>query len=148
MITLSKPIQIPKVWKDLVKIVDIEECPKDQYPSNGQELGDTTSLEHSFNPNPYPDDHRYAEVIDGDSRVSYVLKSGNRDYWISREIHQKEAGAPDFSDAELIHEVTDSCADLDKSSDEIETSIGKITVPLEFVESIALVRESSAALKR
>ena len=151
MITLSKPIQIPKVWKTLLDIPDFEELPEAQYPCKWRDMGDPTTLEHSFDATPYRDDARYAHVEDGNIKVIYTLNSGNGNYWLSCEVFKKEAVSRDFRDAEPIHEDPDSCCELNQDSDEIETidsTIGTVKVPIVLVESIDMIQAASSTIKR
>jgi len=132
---IKRPLQIPSVWRTLLEMPDFDELPDAQYPIKLRGV-DITTTEHVFDPRPYRDDARCAEVVDGNIKVVYSLFSGNNNYWLACEVFRKDDADTSFDEAEPIHEDPDSCSELDQAEDEIETLDGDVIwVPIVLVDN-------------
>jgi len=85
MITSDKPIEIPKVWKDLL---EIEQLGIDVPKANRE--GVETEEPKADDPNPYVDDSREVKLKVGNLTVFALLHSGVDYYCLDWEVWEDE----------------------------------------------------------
>ena len=84
IIHISKPLEIPAVWQNLLDIGNFDEIPP--YPAKAR---NKTPIGY---PAPLRDDSRLVSVEENGIRVILGLYSGNHNYWLSYEVF--DAGEP------------------------------------------------------
>lgn len=81
MITSDKPIEIPKVWKDLLALDSIPES-----SPRASVIGCETENPKVDDPLPYRDDRREVSLNVGGLTVIAFLISGDNNYWLDWEV--------------------------------------------------------------